>query len=35
MADKTKMVLSKMKKAGKPVRPGDVMNCPEQNLTWQ
>jgi predicted transcriptional regulator len=25
MADKTKMVLSKMKKAGKPVRPGDIV----------
>ncbi len=25
MADKTKMVLSEMKKAGKPVRPGDIV----------
>ncbi len=25
MAEKTKMVLSKMKKAGKPVRPGDIV----------
>lgn len=25
MADKTKMVLSKMKKAGKPVKPGDIV----------
>ena len=25
MADKTQMVLSKMKKAGKPVRPGDIV----------
>ncbi len=24
MADKTKMVLSELKKAGKPVRPGDI-----------
>jgi predicted transcriptional regulator len=24
MADKTQMVLSKMKEAGKPVRPGDI-----------
>lgn len=25
MADKTQMVLSEMKKAGKPVRPGDIV----------
>ena len=25
MADKTQMMLSKMKKAGKPVRPGDIV----------
>ena len=25
MVDKTKTVLSKMKKAGKPVRPGDIV----------
>lgn len=25
MADKTEMVLSEMKRAGKPVRPGDIV----------
>jgi hypothetical protein len=31
MADKTKMVLSEMKKAGKPVRPGDIVKMTDKD----